>query len=158
MSKDNIGNQLENLANEVQDKLVSSQLQSFADKAKINSKIEDKRKKYEEQGHADKEFEKTVNGRFVKIWLPASVFVQQTLLSIAAKVMTNDFQDIDECSKLTERYYKAVCSHLQIDAKNVNADSMDLADLQAYALLYWVELLAPLSAWGDVKSKNTILN
>lgn len=158
MSKENIGNQLENLANEVQDKLVSSQLQNFADKAKINAKIEDKRKKYEEQGYADKEFEKTVNGKFIKIWLPASVFVQQTLLSIAAKVMTNDFQDMDEGAKLTERYYRAVCSHLQIDAKNAVVDSLDLADLQAYALLYWVELLAPLSAWGDVKAKKAILN
>lgn len=158
MSKDNIENQLEDLANKVQDKATSKQLQDFADKAKISAKIETKRAKYEEQGYADKDFEKNIDGKFIKIWLPNSVFVQQTFLSIASKVFKNDFQDIDEEAKLTERLYKAVCSHMQIDAKAVNAELLDLAELQAYSLLYWVELLAPLSAWGDVKAKRIILS
>lgn len=157
MSK-NIENQLEDLANQVQDKAISKQLQDISDKAKINSIIEAKRRKYESQSYADKDFEKNIDGKFIKIWLPASVFVQQTLLSIAAKVFANDFNDIDECAKLTERFYKAVCSHMQIDGKQINIESLDLADLQSYALLYWVELLAPLSAWGDVKAKKAILN
>ena len=124
----------------------------------IQSRVAEKRKKYEEQNFADKDFEKTIDGKFIKLWLPSSVFVQQTLLSIAVRVFSNDFQDIDESSRLTERYYRAVCNHLQIEGANVNPDTLDLADLQAYALLYWVELLAPLSQWGDVKAKKAILS
>lgn len=158
MSKEEIGNQLEDIANRMEDEVTAKQLQGFSDKAKIASMIEQKRKKYEEQNFADKDFEKTIDAKFVKIWLPTSVFVQQTLLSIAAKVFSSGVKDIDEEAKLTERFYKAVCSHMQIDSKAVNPELLDLGELQGYALLYWVELLAPLSAWGDVKAIKAILN
>ena len=117
-----------------------------------------KREKYQEQGFADDTLEKTVNGKLIKMWLPNSVFVQQKLLSIAAKVFSSDFKDIDEEAELTERYYKAVCTHTQLDGDNVNAAALDLGSLQAFALLYWMELLYPLSLWGDEKSKEAILS
>lgn len=128
------------------------------DKKKIQDSLVAKRKKYEEQGFADKTYEKTIDGKHFKIWLPSSVFVQQKMLSIGSKVFNNDFLNIDEEADLTERFSKAVCSHMQVEGKEVSAETLEFAELQAYALLYWLELLSPLSMWGDVKAQKVILD
>lgn len=124
----------------------------------VEDRILAKRKKYEEQGCADKTFEKKIDGKHIKMWLPESVFVQQKLLSIAAKVFSGDFSNIDEEGELNERYIKAVYSHMQIDSKTANPDISDFGDLQAFGLLYWTELLSPLSTWGDIKARKVMLS
>ena len=123
----------------------------------IHDRLMAKQKAYEEQGYADKDFSKKVDDKHIKIWLPDSVFVQQKLLSLGSKVFGDYNLNIDEESDLTERFSKAVCSHMQIDQKTVVPETLEFGELQAYALLYWLELLSPLSAWGDAKAQRVIL-
>mgnify|MGYP003652421364 CR=1 FL=1 len=155
---DSIETKLADIANQAQSAVVASQINELKDQSKIASRIEEKRVAYEAQNYADTTFEKTIDGKFLKIWLPASVFVQQQILALGSKVMSSDFANFDEQNALTERFYKAVFSHLQVDGKTVNPETCSLGDLQAYAWLYWVELLAPLSLWGDGKAKRAILS
>jgi hypothetical protein len=68
------------------------------------------------------------------------------------------FVDFDEENKLTEKYYKTVCAHLQIDGIAPNPELLELANLQSYAWIYWTELLYPLSLWSDQKVRKAILN
>lgn len=123
----------------------------------VQDRLTEKRKKYEEQGFADKDFSKTVDDKHIKIWLPSSVFNQQKLLSLGSKVFSGHDLSIDEEGDLTERFSKAVCVHMQIDGDSVAPETLEFGDLQAYALLYWLELLSPLSVWGDAKAEKVIL-
>lgn len=156
MTIKSIEERLEELANEAVDKAQAKQIQKIADAARIESRIEAKNKKYEEQSFADKDFEKNIDNKLVKMWLPSSVFVQQALLSLGEKVASNRFRNLEEETSLTEEFYKKVCAHLQINGAAIVAETLELTDLQIYGLLYWVELLAPLSAWGDVKARKVM--
>lgn len=127
------------------------------DKKIVQNRLNEKRKKYEEQGFADKTFEKRVDDKLIKIWLPDSVFVQQKLLSLGSKVFSSNNLNIDEEGELTERFSKAVCLHMQIEGNDVTPETLEFGELQAYTLLYWLELLSPLSVWGDVKAQKVIL-
>jgi hypothetical protein len=115
-----------------------------------------KRDKYEQQGFADKDFQMTLDDKIIKIWLPSSVFAQQALLSLGDKVVHDRFADIEEENKLTERFYKTICLHLQINGASVNPESLELANLQTYSWIYWTELLYPLSLWSDAKARKAI--
>lgn len=127
------------------------------DKKKSQEHILAKRDKYDQQGFADKDYQFTLDGKTVKLWLPSSVFAQQSLLSLGSRVVHDQFADFEEETKLTEKYYKIICSHMQIDGKPVNPELLELANLQAYALTYWAELLYPLSLWSDAKAKKALL-
>jgi hypothetical protein len=122
----------------------------------VQDSIEAKRKKYEEQGFADLSFEKSIGDKKLKMWLPSSIFMQQTMLLMASKVVSDGIDDIDEASKLNERYIKAVAKHTQINGEDLKPETCGLADCQGYILLYWTELLAPLSRWGETRAKKII--
>ncbi len=61
----------------------------FLDKA--SAKVEEKQKKYQEQGFADTTFETNLNGKRIKMFLPNSVFEQKILLNLGYKVTINNF-------------------------------------------------------------------
>lgn len=117
-----------------------------------------KRDKYETQGFADKGFQTKIDNKTVKIWLPSSVFAQQALLSLGDRVVNEKFESIEQEQSLTEKFYRTVCQHLQINGQAVNVETLELVDLQSYAWLYWMELLYPLSLWSDQKVRKVILN
>jgi hypothetical protein len=123
----------------------------------IKQKVIDKRAKYKEQGFADKDFEKQIGKKHLKLWLPNSVFHQQKLLMLASKIFAGSIS-IDEEMELTDRFYKEVCKHGQLDGNNIVAESLELNEIQGFALLYWVELLYPLSLWSDEKIKEMTLS
>lgn len=128
------------------------------EREKNKARIFAKRDKYESQGFADKDYQVIIDGKTIKIWLPASVFAQQALLTLGDKVAHDRFVDFDEENKLTEKYYKTVCAHLQIDGIAPNPETLELVNLQSYAWIYWTELLYPLSLWSDQKVRKAILN
>ena len=130
---------------------------SSEENAILQERVLAKRTKYKEQGTADLDFMKTIGEDTLRMWLPKSVFDQQKLLSVGAKVFSSDFKDIDEEAELTKRYFVAICAHAQINGESVNAEKLGFGVLQSYALLYWMELLYPLSLWGDEKSREAIL-
>ena len=122
----------------------------------LKKAVELKRKKYEEQGYADKDFEKDINNARVKMWLPDSVFTQQTMLLIASKALHSDSGDVDEDAKLKKRYAEAVAKHTQINGEILNIEKVGLADCEAYCMIYWLELLSPLSIWAESRAKKMI--
>jgi hypothetical protein len=124
---------------------------------KVQEQVLNKRKKYKEQGFADKDFEKTLDGKHFKIWLPSSVFEQQKLINLASRLFSGNLSFQEE-SELTTLYYNYVCKHAHLDGKPVNAEVLGLEQLQAFALFYWVELLFPLSLWSDEKTKELMLS
>lgn len=126
------------------------------EREKTQNQILAKRDKYEAQGFADKDYQFVFDNKTIKIFLPASVFEQQALLSLGDRVMHDKFVDFDDQIKLTKRFYLAICTHMQIDGNSVNAETLELANLQSYALKYWAELLYPLSLWSDAKAKKAI--
>lgn len=119
------------------------------DLVKIKKHVEEKKEKYKSQGRADKEFEKKINGKNVKIWLPNSVFDQQKLMMLGEEIM-NSAKDFETNFQLTTKFYLEVCKHLMIDTNLANAELLELSELKAYSMLYYVELLLPLSLWGDM--------
>jgi hypothetical protein len=127
------------------------------DRLKAKEKVEAKRKKYEEQGFADVDFEKEIDGKKIKMFLPSSVFVQQKMIIMASKVFSNQDYSVDEESDLAERFIKAVCKHTQINGNEANPEQEGIIRCQAYALMYWLELLNPLSTWGESIQKKMIL-
>ena len=125
---------------------------------KIRKAVEEKRKKYEEQGYADKDFEKTVDGLKIKMWLPESVFTQQTMLLLASKALESNSNDIDEFSKVKKRYAEAVAKHTRINGEDLNIEKVGYGASEAYCLMYWMELLSPLSAWADLRAEKILLS
>lgn len=124
---------------------------------KVQDQVNDKRKKYQEQGFADKDFEKQIGGKLFKIWLPSSVFEQQKLVNLASRLFAGSLSFQEE-SDLTALYYNYVCKHASIDNSPVQAELLGLEQIQAFSLLYWVELLFPLSLWSDERTKEMMLN
>lgn len=137
---------------------MSEQSVILEERAKNREKVLAKRDKYESQGFADKDFQATIGKNIIKIWLPSSVFAQQALLSLGDRVVNEKFDSIEQEQVLTEKFYRTVCQHLQINQQSVNPDILELVDLQSYAWLYWMELLYPLSLWSDLKVRKVILN
>ena len=128
------------------------------EREKNRKRVFSKRDKYEEQGFADKDFQTTVGKNIVKMWLPSSVFAQQAILSLGDKVINERFDNIEQEQILTEKFYRLVCQHLQINNNAVNPETIELVDLHSYTWVYWMELLYPLSLWSDQKVRKVILN
>lgn len=129
------------------------------EREKNTKRVFAKRDKYESQGFADKDFQTTVGKNIIKMWLPSSVFAQQAILSLADKVINDKFDNIEQEQILTEKFYCAVCQHLQINGQSTSPEAIgELVDLQVYSWLYWMELLYPLSLWSDQRVRKAILN
>lgn len=138
--------------------MTTEQSKILEEREKNRERVLSKRDKYEVQGFADKTFETTIGGNIIKIWLPSSVFAQQNLLSLGEKVVNEKFDNIEQEQILTEKFYRIVCQHLQINGQSINPEALELVDLQCYAYLYWMEVLYPLSLWSDLKVRKVILN
>jgi hypothetical protein len=119
------------------------------DLVKIKKHVEEKKELYKSQGRADKEFEKKINGKNIKIWLPNSVFDQQKMMMLGEEIM-NTSKDFDTNFELTSKFYREVCKYLMVDSNLANPELLELSEIKAYSMLYYVELLLPLSLWGDM--------
>lgn len=138
--------------------MIIEQEKILEERKKNREKVFAKRDKYEAQGFADKDFQTTIGTNIIKIWLPSSVFAQQALLSLGDRVVNEKFDSIEQEQILTEKFYRTVCQHLQINGQAVNPETIELVNLHSYAWLYWMELLYPLSLWSDQKVRKVILN
>jgi len=144
---------------EKKEKIKTEQEIILEEREKNRERVFAKRDKYESQGFADKDFQTNVGKNIVKMWLPSSVFAQQAILSLGDKVVNEKFDSIEQEQILTEKFYRAVCQHLQINGQATSPEAIgELVDLQAYAWLYWLELLYPLSLWSDQRVRKVILN
>lgn len=122
----------------------------------LKKAVEAKRKKYEAQGFADKDFQKTIDGAVVKMWLPDSVFEQQKMILMATNALSSDLSDVDEASSSKQRYANEVAKYTQINRESLDIQKSGLANCEAYCMIYWTELLAPLSVWAESKARKML--
>jgi hypothetical protein len=123
----------------------------------VRKKTEEKSKRYEEKGVADKEFIRQLDGKQLKMWLPSSVFDQQRMITLASEVYHKSGNYIEEELRHLKEYSSMVFKHTSVEGKIIDPELYTYADLEAYPLLYWVELLSPLFSWGQARSKKLIL-
>jgi|WetSurMetagenome_2_1015567.scaffolds.fasta_scaffold364329_2 hypothetical protein len=155
--------ELKNLKKEILEKEKEILLEKEINILKLKQKnykkkeyLEQKVQRYKEQGYADKEFEKIINNKRIKIILPNSVFDQQKLLFMGLDIMTEKELDFNNNFELTKKYLIEVCKNMWIDNKQINPESIELPELQAYGYMYWEELLYPLHLRGDILAREII--
>lgn len=126
----------------------------------IQERIKAKCDKYKNQGYADKEFRKDLNGKKIVMTLPNNVFDQQKLLNLADTVLNNNY-DFYTSNELEEKYLKEVANKTLIDGQELSSilghKDFELPQLQTLSVLYYTELLAPLSQWRDIIAKEILM-
>lgn len=129
------------------------------DKDLIATRIKEKSEKYQEQGFADKEFRKEIKGKRVVMALPNNVYEQQKLLLMAESVMVNNLS-FYESFDLEKKFYEEISKNILIDNNPLSSmlgmKDYELPQLQSYSMLYYIELLAPLSQWRDIVAKEIL--
>lgn len=119
----------------------------------IQERIKAKCDKYNNQGYADKEFRKDWKDKKLVMTLPNNVFEQQKLLNLAETSLNNNY-DFYVSSELDEKYLKEIAARILIDGKELSSilgqKDFELPQLETLSVLYYVELLAPLSRWRDI--------
>lgn len=124
----------------------------------VQKRSEDKGKKYEEAGAADKDFQKKIDGKTIHMWLPDSVFDQQKMIALASEIYHKTGNYVEDELRIVKEYSCMVLKHTKIDGQILNPELYSFADLEAYPLLYWMELLSPLFSWGQERTKKVILD
>jgi hypothetical protein len=115
-------------------------------------RIKEKAKKYKEQGFADTEYRDDENKIIMK--LPKNVMEQHKLLILAESVITKTNSSYDEIVSLEERYYNAISKNILVDgvelSEKIKAGNVSVSHLLSYGILYYAELLSPLTSWRDI--------
>jgi hypothetical protein len=123
------------------------------DSIKAQERIKAKADKYKNQGFADKEFRKDLNNKKIVMMLPNNVFEQHRLLNLAEEIFAQRL-NLEDMTNLEEKYLKEIAKYTLIDGQEfaniLGQKDAELAHLETYGILYYMELLAPLSAWRDI--------
>lgn len=124
----------------------------------LKKKVEEKAKRYEENGAADTDFEKKIDEKTkIHMWLPSSVFEQQRMVSLASLIFQDALSSVEEILAIKEQYARMVLKHTKLNGQIQDPDKYSIADLEAYPLLYWAELLSPLLLWGEQRAEKLLL-
>jgi hypothetical protein len=119
----------------------------------LQERIKAKANKYKEQGFADKEFRTEYQSKKITMTLSNNVFEQNKLLNFAVDVLSGN-------SDNEEKFLKDIAANILVDGKELlnilGQKDFELPQLLSLCILYYSELLAPLSLWRDIVAKEML--
>lgn len=126
----------------------------------VKAKIRD----VQENGFVEKEFDGMLGDKKVKMILPNDVRKQLYLLKIGDQWMTDSGQllmggvsDLETAYNMSVNYLENITKNMLIDGEEVkDLNQIPVEDLKAYGLVYYLELLLPLSHRSATKSEESV--
>lgn len=117
-------------------------------------KIEDIQKRE----FVNKDFEIEIGGKKIKFSLPNDVRKQLLALTLAQKwLLDNGSGSLEDSHNTNIAYCELVVNNMLIDGQSVNdLNAVNVEDLKAYGLVYYMELLLPLSHRSAMKAEDSI--
>lgn len=126
----------------------------------FKSAYQEKISSLQESGKVNNDFETTLNGHTVKMYLPNDVREQYRLLLMAESFTMKDYLfDDNKIIELRFKLFDEACKRLLIDGdttKKYNDIGLGVDVIDTLVGLYLTELLLPLYHWSSTKVKNAL--
>jgi len=123
----------------------------------VQEAVKAKVKKLQEKEFVSKDFETTLDGKRVKFVLPNDVREQMYVMTLAQKWLLDEGVDLEDSHKNSVKFCEFFIKNTLIDGKEVaDLNAMDVEDLRAYGLVYYIELLLPLYHRSATKAKDSV--
>lgn len=121
------------------------------------SAVKERIKEKQDKKQVGGDVEVIIDEKNVKFYLPNDVREQLRITKIAMSFFSFKDLDFNQQFELEKIYYEFIIKHMLIDGKEIkDINELSFSNMQAYALIYLMELLLPLLSWSDTKAKDSI--
>lgn len=123
----------------------------------VQNAVKAKTKDIQDKGFIEKDFETEIDGKKVRFSLPNDIRKQLYMMSLCQKWLFDGSMGFKESYDCQIEYFEFIQRNMLLNGEEVkNLSELQVDDLNAYGMVYFLELMLPLFHRSSTKRESSV--